>query len=60
MPLQRPARFGNEEELPFFLDDLECRGNETSLFSCSHPGITVHDCTPGFSDAGLICGTTGV
>lgn len=61
MPLAAPvARFGNELDLNFFLDNLECEGNEESLFDCDHNGLTVHDCMRGFSDAGLICGTTGM
>ena len=41
------------------LDDLECSGNELSLFNCPHPGTTVHDCTVSLSDANLICGISG-
>ena len=41
------------------LDDLECSGNELSLFDCPHPGTTVHDCTVSLSDANLICGISG-
>jgi hypothetical protein len=41
------------------LDDLMCAGNESSLFDCPHPGATVENCTPPFTDANLICGTSG-
>lgn len=42
------------------LDDLMCTGSESSLFDCPHPGATVENCNPPFSDANLICGTSGM
>ena len=36
------------------LDNVDCRGDEGSLFSCSHLGIGVHDCSHS-SDAGVRC-----
>ena len=36
------------------LDDVECTGNEDSLFQCKHRGIGVEDCHHG-EDAGVRC-----
>ena len=60
VPLQDPTRFGNELEADFLLDNLNCMGDEETLFACPHPGITIHDsCFLPYADASLICGTTG-
>ncbi|XP_053243395.1 deleted in malignant brain tumors 1 protein-like [Podarcis raffonei] len=37
-----------------FLDDVKCRGNETSLQQCSHRGWKIHNCVH-VEDAGVIC-----
>ena len=39
---------------PIFLDDLGCTGMESSLLSCSHRGIGVHNCGH-HEDAGVVC-----
>ena len=37
-----------------FLDDVGCRGNETSLDDCPHSGVGNHNCDHD-EDAGVIC-----
>ena len=32
---------------PYHLDNVQCRGSEVSIFSCSHSGTGVHNCRPG-------------
>ena len=36
------------------LDDVQCTGNETSIFSCSHNSIGSHNCDHS-NDAGVVC-----
>ena len=39
------------------LDDVQCTGNELSIFSCSYNRIGSHNC--GHSeDAGVVCGSS--
>ena len=37
------------------LDNVQCTGNEVSIFSCSHNSIGSHDCSHS-EDAGVVCG----
>ncbi|XP_072051705.1 scavenger receptor cysteine-rich domain-containing protein DMBT1-like [Amphiura filiformis] len=48
------ARFG-EGSGPIHLDDLDCEGNEESLFECGHVGIGNSNCVHA-EDAGAVCG----
>ena len=37
-----------------FLDRVSCRGDEQTLFNCSHRGVGIHSCTHS-EDAGVMC-----
>lgn len=39
---------------PIWLDDVGCRGNESSLLNCYHRGVGIHSCSHG-EDAGVDC-----
>ena len=43
---------------PILLDGVKCLGNESSLFSCKHSGVGIHNCNHD-EDAGVRCGNTG-
>ena len=40
-----------------WLDDVRCRGSESSLFLCWHKGMGNHNCDHS-EDAGVLCGNT--
>ena len=51
------ARYGQGTG-PILLDDIDCLGNETSLFSCRHSGVGNHNCNHT-KDASVLCKGVG-
>ena len=51
------ARFGRGTG-PILLDNVNCFGSESSLFSCGHSGVGNHNCSHS-KDASIRCGNTG-
>ena len=47
------AYFGQRSE-SILLDDVQCTGNEASIFSCSYNSIGSHNCDHR-KDAGVVC-----
>ena len=39
---------------PIWLDNVACVGNESSVFNCTHRGISVHNCGH-YADASAVC-----
>ncbi|XP_072019358.1 scavenger receptor cysteine-rich domain-containing protein DMBT1-like isoform X2 [Amphiura filiformis] len=58
LPRDSPAVLGNayfgEGSGHIWMDDVGCRGTETSLDRCSHRGWGIHNCDH-HKDAGIIC-----
>ena len=47
--------FGSvDNEVPIWLDNIHCTGNETNLGLCPHLGFGIHDCSH-FEDSGVYC-----
>ena len=53
---------GDTGFLRYVFTNLNCTGNEESVFNCGHEGLTAinSECIPGIHDASLVCGRTGV
>ena len=53
------AKFVTNERRKNWLDNVECKGSESSISSCLHSGWGIHTCRDG-ENAGVICkNTTG-
>lgn len=47
------AKYGHGSD-PIWLDDVGCKGEEASLFNCSHAGWGIENCSHG-EDASVVC-----
>ena len=52
------ASFGSGEG-NIAMDNVNCQGDESRLFSCSHNGFFEHNCLPS-EHAGVICGCMSI
>ena len=41
--------------VPFWMDNIQCRGSEETLDQCSFPGWGSHNCFHSTNDAGVVC-----
>ena len=48
----------NELSLFYYLDNVQCSGDEDMLSECEHNGIGVHNCGVRYDQAGVICNCT--
>ena len=47
-------RFGNPSSSSYWLDDVQCQGNETNIAYCNHRGWGTENCG-GYRAAKVIC-----
>ena len=52
--IARSSAYFGQGSGSILLDDVQCTGNETSIFSCSHNSIGSHNCDHS-KDAGVVC-----
>ena len=52
--IARSSAYFGQGSGSILLDDVQCTGNETSIFSCSHKSIGSHNCDHS-KDAGVVC-----
>ena len=52
--IARDSAYFGQGNGSILLDNVQCTGNEVSIFSCSHNSIGSHDCSHS-EDAGVVC-----
>ena len=52
--LPRSALDRADRDLPIYLDDVHCLGDEPALSYCIHNGVGVHNCRH-WEDASVVC-----
>ena len=45
----------SNDSLFYYLDDIQCTGNENMLSDCRHGGVGIHNCLERAKEAGVIC-----